>query len=65
MMAYSDGYRMSLPMPNSVDYERMKKSGFVDHGILVVNVDDDRIGWVEREVLRTVGEKLYGKRKKG
>lgn len=56
-------YRHPLNISNSVDYEAMKKSGFHDQGILVVDVNDDRIGWIERQMLVNVGEKLYGKRK--
>ena len=57
-------YRNPLDLSNSVDYEAMKKNGFHDQGILVVHLDDDRIGWVERQMLLNVGEKLYGKRRK-
>ena len=53
--------RMSLVTPNSRDAEAVKKNAFHDQKILVVNIDDDRIGWVEREVLKQVGEKLFGK----
>ncbi len=57
-------YRNPLDLSNSVDYEAMKKNGWLDQGILVISIDDDRIGWAEREILRQVGEKLYGKRRK-
>lgn len=59
-MTYSDGYRMSLKVPNSVDYERIKKNAFHADRILVVSIDDDRIAWPEREILLQVGRKLYG-----
>lgn len=57
-------YRSPLNLSNSVDYDAIKKNGFHDQGLLVVDINDDRISWVEREVLRQVGEKLYGKSKK-
>lgn len=57
-------YRNPLNLSNSIDYEAMKKNGWLDQGILIVSVDDDRIGWVERQMLLNVGEKLYGKRHK-
>ncbi len=30
--------------------------------MLAVAVDDDRLTWPERELVRQLGEKLYGKR---
>ena len=31
-------------------------------GLLAVALDDDRLTWPERELVRQLGEKLYGKR---
>jgi hypothetical protein len=31
-------------------------------GLLAVAIDDDRLTWPERELVRQLGEKLYGKR---
>lgn len=56
-------YRNPLDICNSVDYEAMKKNGWLDQGILVISVDDDRIGWVERQLVENIGNKLYGKRR--
>jgi hypothetical protein len=42
--------------------EHIKRSGWRDQNILVVSADDDRLSWSERELLRRIGEKLYGKR---
>lgn len=52
-----------LRWPKSFDAESVKRNGFHDQGILVVDINDDRIGWVERQMLINVGEKLYGKRR--
>lgn len=57
-------YRNPLNLSNSVDYEATKRNGWLDQGILVVSVDDDRIGWVERQLIENVGNKLYGPRRK-
>ena len=43
--------------------EHIKRNGWRDQNILVVSADDDRLSWSEREMLRQIGEKLYGKRK--
>ena len=40
--------------------ERVKRDGWRDHNILVVSPDDERLTWPERELVRQLGEKLYG-----
>ena len=42
--------------------EQVKRNGWRDQGILVVAEDNDRLTWPERELIRRLGEKLYGKR---
>jgi len=32
--------------------------------VLAVAIDDDRLTWPERELVRQLGEKLYGKRER-
>ena len=41
--------------------ELIKRNGWRDQNVLVVNADDDRLTWSERELVRQIGEKLYGK----
>jgi hypothetical protein len=41
--------------------EHVKRSGWRDQNILVVNADDQRLTWPEREFVRQIGDKLYGK----
>lgn len=50
--------RMQGPTINA---ETTKIFGWNRHGILVVSENDDRLTWVERELVRNLGEKLYGK----
>jgi hypothetical protein len=45
--------------------EQVKREGWRDHGILALNPDDERLTWPERELLRQLGERLYGKRTTG
>ena len=45
------------------DPEDVKRMGWRGEGILVVDVEDDRLTWPERELVRQLGEKFYGKRK--
>lgn len=47
-------------MGNHVDYETLKRQGFRDQGIVVVSVNDPRLSWDQREMIKQVGEKLYG-----
>jgi hypothetical protein len=42
--------------------EDLKRDGWHDRGILVIAEDDQRLTWPERELVRQLGAKLYGKR---
>lgn len=47
------------------DADRVKRDGWQEQGMLAVSVDDQRLTWPERELVRQLGEKLYGKRSTG
>ena len=42
--------------------DEVKRDGWRDQGVLAIAVDDDRLSGPERELVRQLGEKLYGKR---
>ncbi|MCB1502262.1 MAG: hypothetical protein KDK07_21195 [Bauldia sp.] len=42
--------------------DQVKKDGWREQGVLAVAVDDARLTWPEQELVRQLGEKLYGKR---
>ncbi|WP_099865940.1 hypothetical protein [Pararhizobium haloflavum] len=42
--------------------EEVKRDGWREQGLLAVAVDDERLNWPERELIRQLGEKLYGAR---
>jgi hypothetical protein len=42
--------------------DQVKKDGWREQGVLAVGVDDERLSWSERELVRQLGERLYGKR---
>ncbi len=42
--------------------DEVKRDGWREQGVLAVSVADDRLTWPERELVRQLGEKLYGKR---
>lgn len=44
------------------DPDEVKRDGWQEQGLLAVSVDDKRLTWPERELVRQLGEKLYGKR---
>jgi hypothetical protein len=54
-------------MPKGYGGERrssdaVKRDGWREQGVLAVAVDDARLSWPEQELVRQLGEKLYGKR---
>ncbi|MBU9366218.1 hypothetical protein LWS69_00735 [Bordetella hinzii] len=55
-------YRCPLAklQPKVTDLEAVKRRGWRDQHILVVSPDDDRLDWTERELVRQIGERLYG-----
>jgi hypothetical protein len=53
------GYGGNRPSP-----EYIKQEGWRAQGVLVIEVDDERLTWPERELIRQLGEKLYGDKQK-
>ena len=44
------------------DPDQVKRDGWNEQQMLAVSLDDHRLTWPERELVRQLGEKLYGKR---
>lgn len=42
--------------------EEVKRDGWREQRVLAVSLNDDRLTWPERELIRQLGEKLYGDR---
>jgi len=42
--------------------EDVKRDGWFEQGLLAISVEDQRLTWPERELVRQLGERLYGKR---
>ena len=40
--------------------EQIKRDGWKIQGVLVIDANDERLTWPERELVRQLGEKLYG-----
>ena len=63
MKVPTPAYRCALtrlqPDPRP-DPEQIKREGWRNQQILVISPDDVRLDWVERELLRRIGDRLYG-----
>jgi hypothetical protein len=46
--------------PDTTDLDAMKRNGWRDQHILVINESDERLDFIEREIVRRIGERLYG-----
>ena len=52
------GRMQAIPM----DVEATKRQGWRDQHILVVSDEDERLDFLERQLIRSIGERLYGQR---
>ena len=43
-----------------MDVEATKRQGWRDQHILVISHDDERLDFMERQLIRSIGERLYG-----
>ena len=50
------GRMQAIPM----DVEAAKRQGWREQHILVVSHDDERLDFLERQLIRSIGERLYG-----
>jgi hypothetical protein len=44
--------------------DEIKREGWREQRVLAVSLDDARLTWPERELIRQLGDKLYGDRSK-
>ena len=42
--------------------DQVKQDGWREQGVLAVAVNDERLTWPERELVRQLGDRLYGRR---
>lgn len=40
------------------DPDRVKRDGWRDQGVLAISIDDERLSWPEKELVRQLGDKL-------
>ena len=48
--------------PKRPDPEAIKRDGWRDQGILVISPEDRRLDGMERQLLKQIAERLYGRR---
>jgi hypothetical protein len=60
-------YRCPLArlQPETTDPEAIKERGWRERHVLVVDADDERLDFVEREFVRRLGRRLYGEPRRG
>lgn len=46
--------------PEATDLDAVKQRGWQDQHILVVSASDERLDFAERQLIRRIGERLYG-----
>lgn len=49
------------PLP--VNAEEIKAAAWQDQGILIISRHDVRLGWHEAQMVKHLGERIYGKKK--
>ena len=48
-----------------IDLDAVKQRGWQEQHILVVSEADERLGTIERQLIRIIGERLYGRTSHG
>lgn len=48
-------------LPERPDAEEIKRQGWREDKILVVRLDDDRLDFIQREFVKQIGDRLYGR----
>ena len=47
-------------VPSPRDRDEVCREAYRDHGLLLISPSDDRLDIVEREIVKRVGDRLYG-----
>jgi hypothetical protein len=50
--------------PTPMDAEAIKRHGWHNQNLLVISANDPRLTWPERELVKQLGEKLYGSKER-
>ena len=66
IMKTHNPYRSQIPSPLGraqpipMDTEAVKRQGWREQHLLVIAQSDERLDFIEREIVRRIGERLYG-----
>jgi len=58
---YTPACALGRLIPNRQDAEPIKRDGWRNHNILVVSLEDPRLDFVMRAMVKQIGEALYGR----
>jgi hypothetical protein len=50
-------------LPNTMNVEEVKRRGYREDGIVVIDLNNDRLDVIEREVVRQWAERRYPRRR--
>lgn len=48
-------------IPTSPDTDQIKKEAWANERILVIQAEDNRLTWIERQVIEAIGNRINGK----
>lgn len=46
--------------PDTPDIEKIKRDGWIEQGILVIDVEDRRLSEMDKALVTNIGEHIYG-----
>lgn len=52
--------RLPSPVDHGVEIEALKRRGWRDHAMAVIDPRDPRLGWPERQQIEQIATRLYG-----
>lgn len=52
---------LAAAIPTPMDAEEIKRDGWQQYQILVVALEDARLGMIDREFVRQLGNRIYGR----
>ena len=61
----TSGLPVARPPTSEEDLERLRRAAWRQEGVLNVYQSDGRLTWPERELIRALGARLYGRREDG
>ena len=52
--------RLPSPVDHGVELEALKRRGWRDHAMAVIDPRDPRLGWEDRQLVERLATRLYG-----